>query len=218
MARDLHKLLQQAGYKSPYILVGHSLAGVILRSFIAQYPSEVGGIVLVDASHPDQRQRFPPDPPSAFPALDPSPGLVRLVGTTGLIRIFSYEVYPGTKAGDSINLINNAFMATSLAAAVEEQQRVPALMTEARRITSFGDIPLIVITGTSPSRYQEYTDVVLRQQTTQTWRQLQHELLRLSTQSQQVFAPKSGHYVQLQQPELVTAAIRKLVNQVNASH
>ena len=42
MAQDLHELLHRAGYPPPYLLVGHSLAGLLLRSFVAQYPAEVG--------------------------------------------------------------------------------------------------------------------------------------------------------------------------------
>ena len=60
MAEELHTLLKTAGIAPPYVLVGHSMEGYTVRLFASLYPSEVAGMVLVDASHPDQENRFPP--------------------------------------------------------------------------------------------------------------------------------------------------------------
>jgi pimeloyl-ACP methyl ester carboxylesterase len=38
----------------PYVLVGHSLGGLYMQLFARAYPSEVAGLVLVDATHPEQ--------------------------------------------------------------------------------------------------------------------------------------------------------------------
>lgn len=46
---ELKILLQKKGIKPPFILVGHSLGGPIIRIFQNKYPEEVKGIVLVDA-------------------------------------------------------------------------------------------------------------------------------------------------------------------------
>ena len=43
----------------PIVLVGHSMGGLLVRVFANQYPDEVVGMVLVDASHPDQHERHP---------------------------------------------------------------------------------------------------------------------------------------------------------------
>ena len=53
---DLHELLQRTPVAAPYVLVGHSIGGEYVRIFTAQYPSEVAGVVLVDSTHPDQRE------------------------------------------------------------------------------------------------------------------------------------------------------------------
>jgi pimeloyl-ACP methyl ester carboxylesterase len=45
---DLHRLLEAAGIRPPYLLVGHSFGGLDVRLFAAQHPTEVSGIVLVD--------------------------------------------------------------------------------------------------------------------------------------------------------------------------
>lgn len=51
-AKDLHALLQHADIAGPYILVGHSYGGYIVRRFAAAYPQSVSGIVLIDS--PDE--------------------------------------------------------------------------------------------------------------------------------------------------------------------
>jgi len=55
---DLASLLTNAHLPAPYILVGASFGGHIVRLFAAQHPGEVAGIVLVDASHEDQEERM----------------------------------------------------------------------------------------------------------------------------------------------------------------
>ncbi|HLN64289.1 MAG TPA: alpha/beta fold hydrolase, partial [Symbiobacteriaceae bacterium] len=57
---ELHTLLQRAGIRGPYILVGHSLGGLYVRLFAARYPTEVAGMVLVDAWQEDLRRNLPP--------------------------------------------------------------------------------------------------------------------------------------------------------------
>jgi pimeloyl-ACP methyl ester carboxylesterase len=46
---DLHALLQAAAIPTPYVLVGHSTGGLIIRLYASTYPKEVAGLVLVDA-------------------------------------------------------------------------------------------------------------------------------------------------------------------------
>jgi pimeloyl-ACP methyl ester carboxylesterase len=51
---ELHTLLQEADEEGPYVLVGHSLAGLYSRIYADRFPEEVSGMVLVDSTHPDQ--------------------------------------------------------------------------------------------------------------------------------------------------------------------
>lgn len=70
---DLWRLLQQAQIEGPYLLVGHSFAGLHLRLFVHQHRQVVAGLVLLDASHPDQwlrdLQLLPPPSPDEPVAL-----------------------------------------------------------------------------------------------------------------------------------------------------
>lgn len=61
---DLHNVLDQLNIKPPYILVAHSLGGIFANYFARQYPQEIAGVILLEASHPEeviaQRQFSPP--------------------------------------------------------------------------------------------------------------------------------------------------------------
>src|SRR5262245_50984185 len=52
-AYELHTLLERAGIAPPYVLVGHSYGGLLVRVYAERYPAEVAGMVLVDATHED---------------------------------------------------------------------------------------------------------------------------------------------------------------------
>jgi pimeloyl-ACP methyl ester carboxylesterase len=47
---DLRALLVAAGVRPPYVLVGHSFGGLVVRLFASTVPDEVVGLVLVDAA------------------------------------------------------------------------------------------------------------------------------------------------------------------------
>ena len=92
-------LLTAASEPGPYVLVGHSIGGIIAGLFANAYPSQVVGMVLVDASHEAQVRRFsevrakytgggsatpamPPTPPPGAPSPEPLPirPLIDLLG------------------------------------------------------------------------------------------------------------------------------------------
>ena len=69
---DLHKLLDAAHVRGPYVLLGSSFGGLIAVMYAATYPENVTGMVLLDASLPDdviriderfvpERERLQPD-------------------------------------------------------------------------------------------------------------------------------------------------------------
>src|SRR5579884_910974 len=45
---DLHNALSAAGVEGPYLLVGHSLGGLLVRAFAQHFPNDVVGLVLID--------------------------------------------------------------------------------------------------------------------------------------------------------------------------
>lgn len=60
MVRELHQLIKQLDIASPFILVGHSFGGINMQLFASEYPNEVTGLVLVDTTPSDYRERFLP--------------------------------------------------------------------------------------------------------------------------------------------------------------
>jgi pimeloyl-ACP methyl ester carboxylesterase len=52
VAERLHALLGEVGLKPPYVLVGHSWGGLLIRMYAAMYPTDVGGLVYVDPTDP----------------------------------------------------------------------------------------------------------------------------------------------------------------------
>jgi pimeloyl-ACP methyl ester carboxylesterase len=58
MVSDLRRVLREARVAPPYVLVGHSIGGFNVRLFASEHPREVAGMVLVEASHPEQWRRF----------------------------------------------------------------------------------------------------------------------------------------------------------------
>lgn len=45
---ELRQGLRNAGLQPPYLLVGHSYGGLMVRLFASRYPNEVSGLVLID--------------------------------------------------------------------------------------------------------------------------------------------------------------------------
>jgi pimeloyl-ACP methyl ester carboxylesterase len=52
-AYELELALKLSGEKGPYVLAGHSIGGLVVRTFAEGYPDEISGVVLVDAPSPD---------------------------------------------------------------------------------------------------------------------------------------------------------------------
>jgi pimeloyl-ACP methyl ester carboxylesterase len=78
----------------------------------------------------------------------------------------------------------------------------------AAHITSLGNIPLVVL-------YHSITDAGVPGMTPDEdkawWRGLQTELAALSPQGKLVLAEQSGHYIQLDQPNLVIDAVQQVL-------
>lgn len=94
-ANDLRELLRRSGIRGPYALVGHSWGGMIVRLFAQTHPSEVAGLVLVDAFGTNIRSLFGPDLWPAYADLLNHPG-------TPLDSDPSFETYEVDGAIDAI--------------------------------------------------------------------------------------------------------------------
>ncbi|NDJ35176.1 MAG: alpha/beta hydrolase [Chloroflexi bacterium] len=218
----LHDLLQNAGETGPYIVVGHSIGGVMARTFAAMYPAETAGVVLVDSSVESQFAALPAAISetnraagavfTVCRALAPF-GVVRLLGL-GDARAETFDVF----TEDAQARIAATFHQTRGCAALQRDGAVAdEPLASGDPPAPLGDVPLVVITGALPehevnpqANYSE-EQVALFNATQTIWLDLQEGLTDLSTDSTWIIAERSGHYVHADQPELVTDAVGSLL-------
>ena len=210
VANELHELLEATRLNPPYILVGHSLAGVLLPTFVNRYPDEVAGIVFVDVSHPDQRREIPELPVTRLPPA----AVVQFLFRVGIGRLLLRVQYASTEQHDPMNLTANGMLASNWQGMFEENIAVNNFFDAARSVDSFGEIPLTVISGTEPTRFDNPPPDISSERLTSAFMSLQEDLLNLSSRSKWIFAENSYHYVQLEEPDLVVNAIREVMEEM----
>jgi len=227
---ELHTALMKLGVTGPYVLVGHSIGGLLIRSFAYQYPKEVAGMVLVDSAHEDsqlfingkiQRVRETSSGKSI-------PPIQTTISASD--RYLSQE--EKQKIEEFLKIIGPPRIAHPYDKLPPEIQRMRLWATEqlkhytadddpyvgeefaefyARRQSEkypLGNIPLIVLTrGGNPGLGADAKLDEERQG-------LQKDLLLLSRNSKQMIANASGHHIHIESPELVTGAIRQVVDSI----
>jgi pimeloyl-ACP methyl ester carboxylesterase len=215
MVEELHNLMINANVDGPYVFVGHSLGGMLVRMFAHKYPDEIVGMVLVDSLH-EARMIRNPDLAEAIQEATGQFRMFALLNSTGITALAPQSIpNPGLPA--DANARNQALMATTdaLATWLAELKMGEANCAEALalQINSFGNLPLIVISAGHGDRLASFSDA----ENQQLWENMQieqTELAALSTQGKQIVAEKSGHHVQLDQPELVIGAIRQVIEAI----
>jgi pimeloyl-ACP methyl ester carboxylesterase len=209
IVKELHTLLGNAGVEGPYVLVGHSFGGTNMQVHASRYPDEVAGMVLVDSALEDEKAV------ALTQSLQPSPVLLKIYATIGLTRL------PYTLGGETPGLTSPE-LEDEQAAITSHRKHIFALADETSSLEesfkenradamSLGDKPLMVLTagsvqteGTGLS--QEQTDHL-----DELHSESQVTLTRHSENSKQIIAEDSGHYIQVEQPDLVMDAIRQVV-------
>jgi len=180
--RNLHTLLVNSNVKGPYVLVGHSIGGIYVRQFTAEYPDEVLGMVLVDASHPGQFDRYPEmlkenesylRMSTAFPTLARL-GLGHLYFAAGGEIDFAEMKEPQKSEIKSMWSSPEYFMSQRA-----EVIAGPGIFADGQGLGKLGDLPLLVISA--------------GQNTSSNWRELQTELAALSTNSTHLDLEKASH-------------------------
>lgn len=216
VADTLHTLLKKAGETGPYLLVGHSVGGIHVRTFAHQYPDEVAGIVLVDSSHDNQRANDPDE------GKNPLLSLCRAIAPLGIVRLLNLMDDAGSGGNPHLSAserkIRLAMMNQShtCRATAHEEAAADTDMSQPT-LKPLGNIPLIVLTATqTANRLADELPAELIEQVNMLWTEKQLELAALSTNSRQVMATESAHYIQYDQPELVVEAIRQMVTIVRS--
>ncbi|MEM9089799.1 MAG: alpha/beta hydrolase [Cyanobacteria bacterium P01_F01_bin.53] len=215
---ELRLLLTKAGIKPPYILVGHSLGGVNMRLYASQYPADVVGLVLVDSSHENQmtsemwkRVTMQSWLYQIFRIVS-QVGVLRLIGEMNLLPMLEdikrdIQKYPLAVQALFDTFKSFCYRSCYWATASSELANIKKSFEDVQPVTSLGSLPLIVLS-------QGSKDSKVSDERRQRWASLQLDLTKLSSHSQHIIAENSGHFVQLDQPELVVSALQQLIESV----
>ncbi len=237
IADELHAALHAAAIAGPYVLVGHSFGSYNIRTFADRYMNEVAGMVIVDGENGDVEppaQRRLDDEGlaaavkplqrcrAAIVAAEPLPYLHGTRGEKPLRcdRVF-FRGLPERNWSPQLNAAILRFVSrtpTLYDAVISELQGMPAdevyLQTHVR---SLGARPLRVLTAmqhfgplsrlTPKQRVEAAAFERINARSQAKW-------LRLSGDAKQIFARRSSHYIQYDQPDIVVNAVRDVVARI----
>ncbi|HLK54010.1 MAG TPA: alpha/beta hydrolase [Candidatus Angelobacter sp.] len=233
-AYDLGRLLHKAKEKGPFILVGQSAGGPVIRLFQQRYPQDVTAMVLVDAFHEDGRlfingklqklRDLAKDRP--VPQVRDHSGPGDGLSDEGIAKIkeaiVKYDMKPTIdppfdKLPPEIQKLRlwalakySHFVALDNDFNAEEAETF--FKDHQQNPQPLGDIPLIVLSRSRdeyPARFAEQLSAEHRAQ--------QVELAALSRHARQMIVPESGHHIQLDQPRAVVDAIREAISEATHS-
>jgi|WetSurMetagenome_2_1015567.scaffolds.fasta_scaffold57770_2 pimeloyl-ACP methyl ester carboxylesterase len=243
IAKELHTLLQNARLPTPYILVGWSFGGFTARMYAHLYPQEIAGIVLVESAHEEQFERYMPivvdgikktglnlEPlMSALGGPEHTHSLIEttvsrfhlLKSMTGWTRWqrrneTGGDFWNGYPGGTWEKIRFSELQHGYLQAVLGEQKAWEESIAQIRQVRDLGNLPLTVV-----SRRQELKGPFPKwfpaEEIERHWQVMQSDLLRLSTQSKQVFASPSDHLVPHWQPQVVADSVLQQVRDTRRS-
>jgi len=228
IADELRTLLDRGGVPPPFLLVGHSFGGLVVQIFAQRFRSDTAGMVLVDPAHAEDWVRPAPKEQvliergvrlCRYGVIAARIGLARLV--TVLVRSGRLTIARGlVKAASrgALSKQDEAILApvwklppdvrAPLANVWSKPRFFQALGSQIGSISvsaaqvleatsgGFGDLPLITISSTNPGDYR------VRQQ---------DALAARSTRGRHIKASNSGHWIPLDQPEVVIDAVKEIL-------
>ena len=212
LTQELHGLLSVAEVVPPYIMVGHSLGGLLVRAYQQSFPDEVVGIVLVDSSHPEQFTRYPPVVRAMLARADsarPSRLATKFMMDSGLrrVRLRLRGAPPPTTAVQAYiwRSVPEGYYGELVAR--------DAISRQAAQVTSFGDTPMIVLTAGKVAAIPGAPDSVPAA-LYRTWAVLQDELVDLSSNAVHRVIEGSTHFIQRDAPDAVVEAVSEVLESV----
>ncbi len=208
---ELHRLLEAAEVPGPYVLVGHSNGGLYSRLYASTYPTDVVGMVLVEATPTNLFARLPE-------ARDDTAGLPQKARTAewlsrfGLARLF---LAPNARAElrGFPTAATDAFVASQATAGFwqalgAEARATEASMSEVGLAGALGALPLMVLWSPEAAPSPEGARIK---------RELEDEMTALSTNSIQLVVSGASHMSFATRPEhaaITSRAIRRVVDTV----
>jgi pimeloyl-ACP methyl ester carboxylesterase len=224
---ELHSLLDKAGEKPPFVLVGHSYGGWLVRLFAETYPGDVSGLVLVESGAEDPlriingkvthaselaKGQSVPTVKTSDPLResDIPPRIVGLIQSSIRGMRGHFNDAPRDKLPPEARRMREWSLSQIKHAAsndnpFEADELVAMLAERQKRRNVLGNLPVIVISRGLLD--EEGPEAVQREHAHQ---KDQAALTTLSTAGKQIVAAKSGHHVPIDEPDLVASAIREV--------
>jgi pimeloyl-ACP methyl ester carboxylesterase len=218
-AADLDHLLTRAGVDGPYVLVGASYGGLLVRKFTQLEPEKVAGMVLVDAAEEDLVFRHL----SLLRTAIASQRVAEVLAEFGVMRVVVGAIadrsraegrLPADASSEGIDeavafSAKPSFYATALDEG-SAYERTPAAERRAGGFGLLGDRPLVVLRHGKPF---EGINAPLAE-VEQDWPAAQARLAALSANSRLIVATENGHDIAMENPRLVARAVRAVVDAV----
>jgi pimeloyl-ACP methyl ester carboxylesterase len=209
IAQELHALLHAAGVTPPYVMVGHSMGRFDVRLYASLYRDQVDGMVLVDASHPDQENRFPPELKNMEGSWLREAEFLEYTMPFGVPRLLGLCEEDPVQCAAECNFHSARENVAELKAVSESAAQTAAT-------PSLGDMPLAVLSH-DPEKPSGEFPPELAKPVNEAWEKMQEEMAHLSTRGTQRIVKNSSHYIQIDQPDIVIDAVRAVVEQARQS-
>jgi pimeloyl-ACP methyl ester carboxylesterase len=163
IAMELRDALREAAIEPPYVLAGHSFGGLPVRAFADLYPELTAGLVLVDASHPDQWVRWPT--PHAGRILEVSQRIFGWLGWLGVLRALdlSRGISAGLPARQAAQLRAGAALPGLAATEAAQIHSWSVSREQLNAAAPLGALPLAVLAVTQQPRGGELLTALQRE-------------------------------------------------------
>jgi len=229
IVRELHAVLQSANVPGPYILVGHSQGGLYAQHFARLYADEVAGCVFLDPlSTEDNRFAQELDPRlyqgsgvDKRPAMRMTETLCKL-GLLPLIKPLlikspPFYYYKNLKP-EVLEIIWRHHLRTELYSTSLAEYEAAHQPANSKQLMEheFPNVPVTVLYHSAAIIIEEivkYGGLSREdaQRVESLWENLTRSYLGLAANSKWVIAERSSHFIPLDRPELVVAAVKEML-------